>query len=352
MRRIPPWAPFVAVAILVAVVAFLLLKPKAGGEADAEASPVASVTVAAVRAGSLSDIVTAPGVIQAAAGASLTIASPKAAVVTRVSVGLGQAVRPGEPLIVLADAPAAQLAYRQAADAVTFAQNDLVRVRRMLDEHLATNDQVSAAEKILADAKAALAAQLAQGAGRPSQVIVAPAAGVVTTLSAAVGDHIAQDAALLSLAPEGHLAAKLSIEPSDSARVAPGQAVELTPVFGGAPVSSRLATVARQADSATRAIDAAAPLGAAWPVGAAVQARIVTGAHRGLTVPRAAVVFDETGPHVFTVWGGKAHRVFVTVGADHDQDIEVRGAVDAGTLVAVQGAYELQDGMGVRTGPR
>ena len=352
MSRIPPWVPIVAVAAAVVIVAFLLLRHAGAGKADAEPEPVASVTVAAVRDGSLSDIVTAPGVIQAAAGASVTIASPKAAVVTRVSVGLGQAVRAGEPLITLADAPPAQLAYRQAVDAATFAQNDLVRVRRMLDEHLATNDQLSAAEKTLADAKAALEAQRAQGAGRPAQVIVAPAAGVVTTLTAAVGDHVAQDAALLSLAPEGRLAAKLSIEPADAARVAPGQAVELRPVFGGAPVSSRLSTVARQADPATRAIDAAAPLGAAWPVGAAVQARIVTGAHRGLTVPRAAVVFDETGPHVFTVSGGKAHRVFVTVGADHDQDIEVRGAITAGTLVAVQGAYELQDGMGVRTGPK
>ena len=352
MRHLPPWAPFVAVAAAVAIVAFLLLRHAGAGKADAEPQAVASVTVAAVRAGSLSDVVVAPGVIQAAAGASLTIASPKAAVVTRVSVGLGEAVRAGEPLITLADAPAAQLAYRQAADAAAFAQNDLVRVRRMLDEHLATNEQLSAAEKTLADAKAALEAQRTQGAGRPAQVIVAPAAGVVTALSAAVGDHVAQDAALLSLAPEGRLAAKLSIEPADAARVAPGQAVELKPVFGGAPVSSRLGAVARQADPATRAIDAAAPLGAAWPVGAAVQAQIITGAHQGLTVPRAAVVFDETGPHLFTVSGGKAHRVFVTVGADHDQDIEVRGAIDAGTLVAVQGAYELQDGMGVRIGPK
>ncbi len=31
---------------------------------------------------------------------------------------------------------------------------------------------------------------------------------------------------------------------------------------------------------------------------------------------------------------------------------EVRGPLSAGTLVAVQGAYELQDGMGVRTGPK
>ena len=62
----------------------------------------------------------------------------------------------------------------------------------------------------------------------------------------------------------------------------------------------------------------------------------------------AAVVFDETGPHVFTIMGGKAHRVFVTPGADHGNEIEISGPVQAGAMVAVQGAYELQDGMSVR----
>ncbi len=155
------------------------------------------------------------------------------------------------------------------------------------------------------------------------------------------------------LARAGGLVAKLSIEPSDAPRVTPGAAVTLTPVFGGAPVSTRIGAVGRQADPATRAIDAVAPLhGEALPVGGAVQAEIRTGSHQGLTVPRGAVVFDETGPHLFTIAAGKAHRVFVAVGADHGEVIEVRGDLRPGTLVAVQGAYELQDGMAVRTGRR
>ena len=352
MRRVPRWALIAGAVAVLAGLVFFLLRRGGSEAADSAPSPVASVTLAVVRAETLSEIVSAPGSVQAAAGAALTVPSPKAAVVTRVYVGLGQAVRAGEPLISLADAPASALAYRQASDAATFADRDLARVRRMFDEHLSTTEQVSAAEKTLADAKAALSAQVAQGAGRPSQVITAPAAGVVTGVSAAAGDHVAQDAALMVLAREGGLAARLSLEPSDALKVAPGQAVTLKPVFGGAPVSSRLGLVAHQADPATRAIFAAAPTGAALPVGSAVQAEITTGTHQGLTVPRAAMVFDETGPHVFTVAGGKAHRVFVTVGGDHGQDIEVRGPLAAGALVAVQGAYELQDGMGVRTAPR
>ena len=177
MRRIPRWAWFIAAAVALAVAAFLFLR-RGGDKAAADAAPLASVTLAAVRAGPLSDIVTAPGTIQAAAGASLTVASPKAAVVSRVLVGPGQAVRAGQPLITLANAPAAELAYRQAADAVKFGEADVARVRQLAGEHLATNDQVSAAEKTLADSRAALAAQLAQGTGSPSQTIVSPAASL------------------------------------------------------------------------------------------------------------------------------------------------------------------------------
>jgi multidrug efflux pump subunit AcrA (membrane-fusion protein) len=60
------------------------------------------------------------------------------------------------------------------------------------------------------------------------------------------------------------------------------------------------------------------------------------------------VVFDETGPHVFVLAGGKAQRVFVTLGLNHGDDVEVAGKLAAGAQVAVEGAYELQDGMAVK----
>jgi hypothetical protein len=48
------------------------------------------------------------------------------------------------------------------------------------------------------------------------------------------------------------------------------------------------------------------------------------------------------------VAGGKAHRVFVQVGLDHAEEIEIRAQLAANAPVAVEGAYELQDGMAVK----
>ena len=355
MRRIPVWAWVLGAVAVLAVLLFALLHKDAGGAdaADGEPQATATVTLATVQSETLSNIVRAYGSIQPAADANITVSATKAAVVTSLSVGVGQQVRAGQALLQLANAPATSQAYRQAADAVTFAATDLARLQRMATEHLATNDQLNTAQKTLADARASLAAQQAMGAGRAVLTIVSPTAAVITAVQVKPGDRVAQDAPLMSLARSGRLVAALNVQPGAAGAVSAGDGATITSAFGGAPISVRLSTVGRLSDPTTRAIAAIAPVPAgAFPVGEAVQADIVAGAHKGLVVPRAAVVFDETGAHLFTIAGGKAHRVFVHPGAQHAEEIEISGPVSAGALIAVQGAYELQDGMGIRTDGR
>jgi RND family efflux transporter MFP subunit len=339
---------YLAVAVLVAaVVAVVVLRRGKGEEAEAEPTPTAVVTLAAIRSEAVQDVASAYGVVQADPASSVTLAAPKAAIVVQVLVRSGQTVAAGQPLMEIANAPGAELAYGQAATAVTFAQSDLARVQRLYDERLAATDQLAAAKKALADAQAALTAQQRQGSGHARQTIRAAQAGVVTTVSAAAGDHVAQDAPLVVLARADKAVVKLGLEPSG--KVAVGQSVTLKPVYGGPPIASHIAMVGRAADQSTKTLDAIAPLaGASLPIGAAVQGDIVTGAHAGRVVPRASVVFDETGPHVFLISAGKAHRTFVALGLDHGSDIEITGQFPAGAQVAVEGAYELQDGMAVK----
>ena len=333
--------------VVIAAVAGLILWPHGGGEADAEPHPTAQVKVATLQSETLQDVVSVFGVVQADAASSITVAAPKAAIVSRVLVRSGQTVASGEALVELANAPGSEQAYRQAADAVGFAQGDLARVQRLYEERLAASDQLATAKKTLADAQAALTTQQKQGAGQKLQVLRAPRAGIVTTISSAVGDHVAQDAPMLVLARADGAAVKLGLEPGGHFAV--GQAVTLKPVFGGPPIASRIAMVGRAADQTTKTLDAIVPLnGATLPIGASVQGEVVTASHQGLVAPRGAVVFDETGAHVFVVVGDKAQRVFVSVGLDHGEAIEIKGPLSAGARVAVDGAYELQDGMPVK----
>ena len=342
-----------AILILVVGAGALVLTHRGGGDDSDQGEPTATATIttAPIRGGVLQDVTTVFGVVQADPGASRTLAAPRALIVEQVLARPGQSVTGGEPLAVVESQPGADLAYRQAVDAAAAARTDLARVQRLFDARLAASDQLIQARKTAADADSALAAQQRQGAGR--QTLTAGAPAVVVGVSAAPGDHVAQDAAIMVLAKAGALSVKLGVEPSGVA-IAAGDAVTIRPTVGGAPIASRLTMVGRAVDPATHLAPAIAPLsGAALPVGAAVQADVVTGAHQGLAVPRPAVVFDETGAHVFVIAGGKAQRVFVTAGRDHGDEIEISGPIKAGQLIAVEGAYELQDGMAVKVaGPQ
>ena len=338
----------VAAMLLIALVILVLTRLGKKADADTDPIPVASVTVAPVRGGSVLSTIQLYGTVQADPAGAITMAAPRAVTITQVLARAGETVRAGQPLIQLTDAPSSALAFRQAADAATFAKLDLARVQRLYDERLAANDQLGAARKAAADAEAALAQQRAQGSGPGGQTLKAPRAGVITSVTATPGDHVAQDAALLVLARAGAAVVKLTLEPAAGA-VHAGDAVVIHPTVGGAGVNSRITMVGQATDPTTKTLDAIAPLnGATLPIGSAVRAEIVAGAHPGLVAPRKAIVFDETGPHLFTVSQGKAHRVFVKVGADHGDEVEITGPVAPGALVAVEGAYELQDGMAVK----
>jgi RND family efflux transporter MFP subunit len=342
-------------ALLVAAVITVVVmqRLKGGGEDDAaDVTATATITAVPVLREPLQEVSSVYGLVQADPAAVFTIAAPRPLIVLRVLVRPGQVVTAGQPLAEVANTPAAELSWRQAADAVTFAQRDLDHAQRLFDRHLMASDQLDAARKTLADAQAALNAQRQQGADAQHQTLSAPAAAIVTSVPANPGDHLAQDAPMIVLARQGAVTARLTLEPS-ATQFASGQAVTLRPVWGGPTIASHLTQVAHAADPTSKTLDAVAPIsGAAPPIGSALEAEVVTGMHDALVVPRNSVVFDETGTHVFTIAGGKAHRVFVKVGRDHGDDVEVEGPLTAGQPVAVQGAYELQDGMDVRLAAR
>ena len=351
MSRLKPWhmALIVVAMILAGVVAWRLLS---GPKADEEAPPPAAlVTLAPVRQADIRETVSAYGMIAGSPAASRTLAAPRGVIVERLLVAAGQPVAAGAPLIVIANTPATELARRQAADAADFAQRDFERVQRLYDQHLVAGDQLGAARKTLADARAAAAAQTALGGGRGSQTLTAPRAGIVATIPVALGDHVAADAPLMSIVAANGLTAQLGVEPARAARLAAGQAVTLASAFDPTRnTASRLATVGRSVDATTHLVNVTALAGSlGLPLGAAVSGQVIVASHPGLLVPRAAVVFDEDGAHLFVIKAGKARQVVVTTGPEQGGDIEVIGALKAGDAVAVQGAYQIQDGLAVRT---
>ncbi len=321
------------------------------GEGDQDVDGAALVTLAPVHTGPIDDVVLATGAVQADPGGQTTVAAPRAVIVRAVYVRPGEPVVKGQPLVRIGDLPTTALAFAQAKNALNAAQRDLTRIQTLAAQHLVGSDQVSLAERNLADAQAAWSAAKAQGAGDATVVLKAPAGGVVLTVPAVPGQRVADMAELVTLSGQTPSVAHLWVSPGDAAKLKVGDKVAMTAVFGGGAFTSTLSEVGRLVDPATKQIAVEAPLsGAGEPVGAALKARIVAGSHQGFSVPAGAVVYDETGAHLFVIAKGKASRVNVRPGPQVGDEVEVSGPIQAGQLVALTGAYQLQDGMDVRVG--
>jgi RND family efflux transporter MFP subunit len=295
--------------------------------------------------------VKAYGVIAGSASATRTVSAPREVIVQDVLTAPGLTVSVGSPLVQVGDTPSSGLAYRQATDALAFAQKDLARVQRLYDQQLAANDQLAAARKALTDAQAAVAAQAAAGGGKHGQIIGSPIAGVVSQVIAVKGQQVAAGAPLLTVVARDGLVAQFGVEPTQAAQLAVGQDVQIVSALDPSiAFPSRMSAVGRAVDPATRLVPAAAPAKtAALALGAAVRGEVTTATLQGLTVPTASVVYDEKGAHVFVVRSGKAHLVAVTVGPEQGDQVMVTGQLNAKDQVAVTGAYQLEDGMAVRT---
>src|SRR5256714_5939492 len=181
-----------------------------------QANASALVQLATVTSGSVSPDITTYGTVSADPDHVAALSMPRDVVVASISVRVGQTVRPGDVVATVLTAPSVTSAYQQARDAVVFAERDLAQNRRLFGLRLATNSQVAAAEKALADAHAQIDAQLRIGADRPSQKVIATDPGIVTAVSATPGQPVQANAVIASIAARDRLIVNVGLEPEDA----------------------------------------------------------------------------------------------------------------------------------------
>ncbi len=177
------------------------------------------------------ETLTVYGQVQADPAATVTVSLPHAGLITVVAARLGQRVKRGDTLLVMATAPAARMQYLQAHSAVDYAQSELQRQEHLLSGQLTTRAQVDAARKALADARDALQALEAQGTGKAVETLYAPTDGIVTTLNVQQGERVQADTGALAIATGDRLIAVLGVEPEDIGALGSGTPVTIRSVF-------------------------------------------------------------------------------------------------------------------------
>lgn len=287
-------------------------------------------------------------------GATVNVNLPRPGRVARLLASPGELVRAGATLLEFDTGPAAELAYRQAQNALALAREDLARTEQLVAQRLATQSQLAAARKSLADAEAALAAQRRLGAGQGTERVRAPFDGIVVSIPVAQGDRIAAGATVLQLARRTGLRVNLGIEPEDSDRVKVGMPVGVYSVFDARrTVDAKVAQVHGMVNPNTQLVDVVVRLsdGVLIP-GMRVRGVITLSHAETWTVPRSAVLTDAHGAYIFQVKDGRARRVNVRTGAQTDRVTGISGDLDPALPVVVLGNYELEDGMVVREAAR
>ncbi len=334
-----------------------LLLAACGHDAANEDAPVAAgqvlVTVARPLQQTFHDTVEAWGSAAGDPQRARAVSLGHGGQVVALSVAAGQSVRRGQPLLTIAPDPVARSAYLQAQSALELASGELKRVEQLAAQRLATQSQLAAARKALADAQAALEAQRALGGGSAQEIVAAPADGVVGVLSVGLGERFAANAPLLAFIPAHALVAQLGVQPEDGVKLRAGMPVQLRGVYGDAAAfAGTLRMVGQAIDPQTRLLGAQVELpadaGATLVAGAALEARIRTDDFTAWAVPRAAVLHDARGDYLFVAEQGHAKRVEVKLRSPDGDTVGVQGPLDAQAKVIVLGAYELNDGDAVR----
>ncbi|HVC37737.1 MAG TPA: efflux RND transporter periplasmic adaptor subunit [Gammaproteobacteria bacterium] len=325
--------------------------------ADTDAQPAATQSVTAlvkttpITGRRVAESLPVYGTVEPVPRENLSLAAPRDSIIAGVAVNSGERVRKGQVLITLTPTPASRTAFVQAQSAQRYAATALTRIRTLYKEHLATRDQVTAAEKALTDAQATLAAAQQAGGGGALH-LRAPGDSVVMGVAVNTGERVAANTTLLVLAVQGSLQARLGVAPEQAALVHTGQTATLTSVFDAqVTATGEIAGVGGMLDRSTGLVDVFVPLppkSERFLPGTQVQGAITLVNNHSLAVPRAAVLRDTQGAYVFIVRNHMAHRVNVKTGADDGTWIAVSGALKAGEPVVTLGNYELQDGMAVR----
>jgi membrane fusion protein, multidrug efflux system len=341
---------------LAALVAVAGCSGGASSQTTGSSSTTATVESAKVEKGSIREILTTFGTVVFDPHKIKTISFERSGKVQELLVTAGQAVSSGDVLLVLGPLPEGTLEVQQSRIDLQFAESDLARLQRQLQEQLATNDQVQQAQRRVSSARASLQAL---GVGTDPMTLEAPFAGIVSDVNTTSGALVKAGETALALAPATGVVVRVGFEIEDAASLATGLEVSLEPVFpvgAQGPARGRIGRIHQVVDPATQLVEAwvVPSERPSWMVpGTRVRVAVaVRSSEDALKIPLGAVMtrHDERG--VFVVAGGVARWTPIITGIEDETSAEVLSGLQEGAQVVTTGRTSLEDGMTADTTPR
>ena len=343
----------VAIALLIIIAALVWIGQRFGiGKEEKRAGPVAQVQVAKVERKTITEKVIVYGSVVAQPGKTHSVSVAFETRVRHILVAPGQFVRENDPLIEIELSPAAQVQFQQAKNAAEAARKELKQTQERFNLKLATNQDLSGAEKTARDAEAQLTSLQRAGAGGDNR-IHSDMSGVIAKVNAQDGQIVPPGGPLVEIVAENEIEVKLGVEAEDLSAAQEGASIAIVPVNDptAAKVEGSIRLVTRRIDPTTRLVDVyvALPPGTKLLLDQYVRGEIQRTEKNALVVPRSAVLPNESREfELFTVTNNHATKHTVKIGAENPKEMQViTDDLHEGEPVVTVGNYELEDGMAV-----
>jgi RND family efflux transporter MFP subunit len=341
---------------VVAVAAATCSKP-AVEETESEA-PV-PVKVEAAETGSIRGVLHATGTVNPAPDGEMIVVAPEPARIAAIPKAEGERVARGDVLVRF-EIPSLQAeVQRQAAEvqraqaALANAKANQVRQRELFERGIAARKDVEDADRMVADAEAAVgqaeASRAAAITAASRATVRAAFNGVIAKRFHNPGDLVEAAASdpVLRLIDPRRLEVVASIPLSDSSRVVVGASGWLKSGTAGLPdVALKVVSRPAQVDPGTATIPVRlvfvgqGNLAAGTPVQVDIDAEQHTNA---VLIPAAALVREGEETAVFVAMDDKAQRRPVQIGLTDGTNIEILSGVKGGEMVIVDGQAGLPD---------
>lgn len=370
--RVHPVARFAGLALALSLATALPVPAMAfslfGGEsASAEAPPAPPRPVVTEQvADSAAQGRNVPGVIVAATEVQMAFQTLGRMIDRPVDVG--DRVRKGDLLARLdpedmaASTRAAEAAVASAEVELRTAQNTADRARALADRHVATTAQLESAQQALSAAQSAVAQTRAQlESARDAQgfaIMTAPMDGVISAVEATPGAVVAAGDAILTLASENQVQARIDLIEAQTLGLVPGSRFLVwrdREGDGTPPIEGKVVRIDPVADAQTRTrrVFIALPDDSGLRLGSLIRARPAGTGAASLTVPTGALVAaaDGGGQAVWTVsrqadTATVSLRPVQTAGAAGGRTQIIAG-LEPGDEVVIRGVHSLTEGQAV-----
>jgi len=322
------------------------------GNEEKKAAPVPEVQVAKVERKTINEKVIVYGSVVAQPGKTHSVGVAFETRVRHILVAPGQFVHENDPLTEIELSPGAQVQFQQAKNAAEAARKELKQTQDRFNLKLATNQDLSAAEKTARDAEAQLTALQRAGAGGDNR-IHSDLSGVIAKVDAQDGQIVPAGGPLVEIVAENEIEVKLGVEPEDLSAAQEGAPITIVPLNDPTAnnVEGTIRLVTRRIDPTTRLVDVyvSLPAGTKLLLDQYVRGEIQRTEKDALVVPRPAVLPNESREfEVFTVANNRAVKHTVKIGAENPKEMQVMADdLHEGDPVVTVGNYELEDGMAV-----